>query len=156
MAKLGKSLRFEEDEVKDLLSLGYGESRTFLALALMYPGMDLRNEFHVDHVFPQAAFRRKRLVDARLSAERIGEVQEMRDRLPNLQLLEGPINVGKSDTMPAAWCKDQFTPERRSAYVDRHDLAGLPDGMVAFEKFFTTRGERMLSRLRKALGTSAA
>jgi hypothetical protein len=156
MAKLGKSLKFEDDELKELLSLEYGESRTFLALAVMYPGMDLRNEFHVDHVFPKTAFRRKRLVDAGIPPERIGEVQEMRDRLPNLQLLEGPINISKNDTMPAAWCKNQFTPEKGAAYLDRHDLTDLPTGMVDFEKFFAKRADRMLVKLRKALASSPA
>lgn len=156
MAKLGKSLKFEEDELKDLLSLEYGESRTFLALALMYPGMDLRNEFHVDHVFPKAAFRRKKLVDAGLAADRIAEVQDLRDRLPNLQLLEGSINISKNDTMPLAWCTDQFTSEKRDAYLDRHDLTDLPAGMVEFGEFFAVRADRMLVKLRKVLGAAAA
>ncbi len=155
MAKLGKSLKFEEDELKELLSLEYGEGRTFLALSLLYPGMDLRNEFHVDHVFPKTAFRRKKLVAATVPDNRIPEVQSLRDRLPNLQLLEGPVNIGKSDSMPLDWCKEQFKSEQRAAYLDRHDLAELPAEMTGFEKFFAARADRMLGKLRKVLAKGA-
>jgi hypothetical protein len=153
MAKLGKSLKFEEDELKDLRTLEYGEWRTFLALSLLYPGMDLRNEFHVDHVFPKAGFRRKRLVDVEVPEDRIDEVQALRDQLPNLQLLEGPINISKSDTMPLAWCEEQFKTGQRASYLERHDLTGLPADMTGFEEFFATRAERMLGKFRKVLAT---
>jgi hypothetical protein len=156
MARLGKTLRFDEEEIKDLLALEYGEWRTFLALSILYPGMDVRNEFHVDHIFPKTVFRKKRLADAELPDDRIGAVQSLRDRLPNLQLLEGPINISKSDTMPLDWCKDQFKVEQRAAYMDRHDLTVMPAEMTGFEEFFNARGERMLEKFRKVLGTAPA
>ena len=157
MAKLGKTLKFEEDEVKDLLALKYGEWRTFLALALLYPGMDLRNEFHVDHVFPKTVFKKKKLLDAGVPSEGINGVKELRDLLPNLQLLEGPINVSKNDTMPAEWSKEHFNNEKaRLGYLDRHDMTDLPSEMASFPKFCTARAERMLGKFRKVLGAGPA
>ena len=61
MTRLGKSFRFEEDEIQDLLGIKYQDKRTFPLLSLLYPGMNFRHEFHVDHIFPKSRFRRRQL-----------------------------------------------------------------------------------------------
>ena len=43
----GKPLRFTEEEFKDLLDSEYGDPRTFILLALLFPHMDTKNRFHV-------------------------------------------------------------------------------------------------------------
>lgn len=50
MVRRGRSLRFEEDEIQDLIEVSYGDRRAFVLLSLLYPFVDLRNQFHVDHV----------------------------------------------------------------------------------------------------------
>jgi hypothetical protein len=52
MSQRGKSLTFEPAEIEDLLHLEYGDKRTFPLLSLLFPFVDLRNQFHVDHVYP--------------------------------------------------------------------------------------------------------
>ena len=54
MARRGKSLSFEPDEIEELLDMDYGDRRVFALLSLCYPFVDLRNQFHIDHVFPRA------------------------------------------------------------------------------------------------------
>ena len=56
MAKRGKALLFGEEEIDDLADLPYSDRRTFLLLSLLYPFVDLSNQFHVDHVFPASRF----------------------------------------------------------------------------------------------------
>jgi hypothetical protein len=43
-------------------------------LSLLYPGNDLRNEFHEDHVVPKAILKKKGLVAAGLDPEQVEAV----------------------------------------------------------------------------------
>ena len=54
MRSRGKGLRFDEEEIEDLVDVSCGDRRVFPLLSLLFPFHDLRNEFHVDHVFPRS------------------------------------------------------------------------------------------------------
>lgn len=152
MVPLGKSLRFEEDELEALLESEYGHRATFAILSLLYPGHDLRNEFHEDHVFPKSLFKRKQLAAAGLSAEQVEDFIAKVNLLPNLQLLEGHYNVQKSAKPPREWMKDQFSDDvARNAYAARHDLGDIPKTLAEFGTFFDARRGRLAARLRKLL-----
>lgn len=152
MVPLGKALRFEEDELDALLESEYGHRGTFAILSLLYPGHDLRNEFHEDHVFPKSLFKRKQLAAAGLSAEQVEECLAQVNLLPNLQLLEGPFNVQKSAKLPHDWIKGQFPDEvARNAYAAKHDLGVIPGDLAGFGAFLDARRARLASRLRKLL-----
>jgi hypothetical protein len=157
MVPLGKSLRFEEDELEALLDSEYGHRGTFPILSLLYPGHDLRNEFHEDHIFPKSVFKRKHLTAAGLSPEQVERYIEQINLLPNLQLLEGPFNVQKSAKMPHEWIKEQF-PDKvsRNAYIAKHDLGTIPANLADFGAFFDGRRTRLATRLRKLLKVSSS
>jgi hypothetical protein len=153
MTRLGKSLRFDEDEIQDLLGLAYGDKRTFALLALLYPGMDFRNEFHLDHIVPGGAIKKSHLAAAGIDALQADELREMIDRLPNLQLLEGPYNVAKQDKMPDIWIAEHFSDEyARNSYCARHDLEFVPQNLLEFKQFYDARRDRLAEKLRKLLG----
>ncbi|MBE2249609.1 MAG: DUF262 domain-containing protein [Myxococcus sp.] len=157
MALLGKSLRFEEDEVEALLDMEYGKRGTFTVLTLLYPGHDLRNEFHEDHVFPRSLFRQQKLVAAGLSPAEIEDFKASVDLLPNLQILEGTANIQKSAKLPAAWLPEQFPDAvSRNAYVAKHDLGTIPPDLKDFAAFFQARRARIASRLKKLLDVKAS
>lgn len=152
MVPLGKSLRFEEDELESLLESEYGHRGTFAILSLLYPGHDLRNEFHEDHVFPKSLFKRRSLSAAGLAPEQVESCMAQVNLLPNLQLLEGPFNVQKSAKLPHEWIKGQFPDEvARNAYAAKHDLGTIPADLVSFGTFFDARRARLAARLRKLL-----
>lgn len=153
MARSGKSLRFEEAEFQDLLTLQFGDRRTFLALSLLYPGMDFRNEFHLDHIFPRSLFNHPNLEALGLDpADRESAITSC-NRICNLQLLEGPINAAKRATLPASWIESRF-PETsaRESYRLRHDLGELPGELSQFRTFCATRETRIADRFRELLG----
>jgi hypothetical protein len=153
MAQRGKSLRFGEDEIQDLLGLSYSDKRTFPLLSLLYPGMDLKNEFHVDHIFPRSRFTRTKLLSAGVAEAEVEELIADRDRLPNLQLMEGPVNVSKQDKLPAAWMQHQYPDVGAlEAYRARHELGDVPDEMSEFTRFYDDRRSRIASRIRSVLG----
>jgi Protein of unknown function DUF262 len=157
MARLGKSLRFDEDEIQDLLSISYDDKRTFPLLSMLYPGMDFRNEFHVDHVFPRSRFSKRNLTNAGIPEADLDSVALLANQLPNLQLLEGPINVAKRDKYPTLWMNEHF-PHRqaRDAYRERHNLWNLPEAIGDFPEFFRERQTRIGDHLRVVLGVQPA
>jgi hypothetical protein len=154
MAKAGKSLRFEREEIEDLVGSQYGKGRTFALLALLYPGIDVKNEFHVDHVFPQSRFKRTKLEQAGIATDDIAVFMDHVDRLPNLQLLEGPVNESKLATMPLEWAQQRYPdPQPRGLYLAGHDLDGLPAALTDFLTFFNLRKQRMVGKLLPMLGS---
>jgi hypothetical protein len=157
MARLGKGLRFGDEELDDLVETGYDrKGRDFSLLALMYPGTDVRNEFHVDHVFPRSRFTPTRLRAAGIADDEIDTFRDRVNRLPNLQLLEGPINIAKQDELPAAWLQGAYPDAaQRGLYLAGHDLEGIPADLHAFAEFYETRRQRMIVKLRTLLDVSA-
>lgn len=151
LRKRGKSIVFSPGEVVDLLATAYTQKGCFALLATMFSNVDTRNVFHIDHVFPQAEFTRKKLGSAGLSSDAIGGVMERRHRLGNLQLLEGPANVEKQAAMPGAWARAKYG-DGYADYLARHDLPSIPDDMTGFEDFYLARKARLARRLADVLG----
>lgn len=152
MARRGKALTFSSEEVDELLDSPYGKPRTFALLATMYTGIDVRNEFHVDHVFPKSLFTPARLRAVGIPDERIDDYRTLANSLANLQLLEGAINTSKQATMPGDWARSRFADDEAvGLYLAGHDLHGLPEDLETFDAFCSTRRERMRRRLSHAL-----
>jgi len=156
MTRLGKSLRFDSEEIDDLLATRFGKGRVFTLLALLYPGVDVRNEFHIDHVFPRSLFTPTRLAKADIPAEQIPAFVALVNQLPNLQLLEGAINVSKQATMPLTWAEASYPdPDQRGLYLAGNDLGELPADLADFIEFFEYRKSLMGEKLATLLGVEA-
>ena len=106
LKKFGKALRFEVEEIDDLLDQTYGTRLTFSVLALLYPNIDFRNHFHQDHIFPKSLFAKTKLQKAGVPEDQIDEFISCRDKIANLQLLEGVQNQQKSTKMPYEWLSE--------------------------------------------------
>lgn len=157
MAARGKSLSFGPEEIDDLLDLEYGDRRMFPLLSLLYPFIDVRQLHHVDHFFPKSQLQRRRLERLGCDAETIDACLAARDRLANLQLLEGLLNVSKNDSLPTNWLKVAFADEvQRQAFLDRHDLGTPPTSAMEFMEFYNARRERIRGRLTKLLSREDA
>lgn len=156
MAGRGKSLSFGPEEIEDLLDMEYGDRRMFPLLSLLYPFIDVRQHHHVDHFFPKSKLNRRALEKAGLQGDKVEECVNARDRLANLQLLEGLLNVSKNDALPDAWMTATYgDPVQLQAVLDRHDLGTVPLSAVDFMVFYTARRERMRLRLTTLLTKSA-
>tara|TARA_R110000851_G_scaffold42017_4_gene104845 strand:- start:1245 stop:2993 length:1749 start_codon:yes stop_codon:yes gene_type:complete len=153
MADRGKSLTFSDEEIEKLVYLRYGDKRTFALLATLFPFVDLRNQFHVDHVFPISRFTMAKLRKLGFGDEEASELQELANELPNLQLLEGPMNNEKRAKLPLPWLEDTYQGDaiKRQSYVDRHLLGDLPDNIDGFREFATVRREMLLALIEKTL-----
>ena len=143
MSQRGKSLAFELAEIEDLLHLEYGDKRTFPLLSLLFPFVDLRNQFHIDHVFPISRFTAARLQRLGFGDAQAETMARHANALPNLQLLEGAINVEKRASLPAEWLSNHFPdPMARQNYRTLHDLGDVPTDLQEFETFYASRRDR--------------
>jgi len=148
MRARGKSLTFTQEEVEELADMKYGSRDLFGLLTLLFPFVDTRNQFHIDHVFPSAVFHARKLKQLGLSKDEVERLQDSKDRLSNLQLLGGPDNQSKNDQMPAKWIAETYKKdEERKDYISRHMLDGVMTDLSGFEAFFKGRRQRLLERI---------
>lgn len=158
MRQRGKSLTFEQEEVEELTSMKYGDKRIFLLLSLLYTFVDLRNQFHIDHIFPRSKFKPVQLKKDGFDDTQVELLRELRDRLPNLQLLEGTENIQKQAMLPMKWLKGKYPNadgecDKKSIqdYCDRHDLGKLPEELKDFQKFYDLRHATLKIRITNLL-----
>ena len=154
MSQRGKSLAFEPAEIEDLLYLEYADKRTFPLLSLLFPFVDLRNQFHVDHVFPISRFTSGRLQRQGFSGAQAEIMGRHANTLPNLQLLEGAINNEKRASLPAAWLTVHLPdPVAQQHYLTKHELGDIPSDLEGFESFCSARRDRLRVKLTELLGS---
>ena len=162
MARRGKSLDVNDALIEDILGLAYGGGRTWAVLATLFDHVDTRMQYHVDHIFPKAQLdprTLKALKNAdgtrRLSDAAIDELVERRDLLPNLELLPGPENVGKSDAAPDTWLVDHYPgADENAAFLKSNALPNsLLHDVDDFLAFFDSRRDMLIARIKSKLQT---
>ena len=149
MALRGKSLEFSAEEIEDLADMGLNDRRVFAQLALLSPFIDFQHhQFHIDHVFPKSRFTISRLLNAGIIEEQIEVLTDCANRIGNLQLLDGAINLEKQATLPAEWIETQFSDEiARRHYCDLYYLGDIPRDITGFLGFYEARRERLQGRI---------
>jgi hypothetical protein len=164
MARRGKSLDVNDALIEDILGLAYGGGRTWAVLATLFDHVDTRMQYHVDHIFPKAhldprALRALRNTDGtrRLSNATIDELVGKRDLLPNLELLPGPENVGKSDAAPDTWVIDHYPGvDEYAAFLKANALpSALPHEVDGFLTFYESRRAALAVRIKDKLQTQS-
>jgi hypothetical protein len=152
MSARGKSLTITEEVVDGLLSRQYGDAATFALLAIAFPHVNTRNVHHVDHVFPISKLSATEIKKANLTQADVDTINEMKNSVVNLQLLEGPENISKSAKMPAAWAAATFPDaDALSGYLERNVLPTLPPTIGEFPAFATARKKLLHDRFIRAL-----
>lgn len=156
MARRGKSLSFTDEEIDELVEMRYGDKRVFAMLSLLFPFVDVKNHFHIDHVFPKSRFTRPKLRKAGVPDEDFDEFGEMAECLANLQLLEGTGNLEKLAAMPADWIRAAHPAEAaRTNYCKNHLLGIVPESIAEFRSFFEARREALRRRIIELLGAGS-
>ncbi len=152
MAARGKSLSFGPEEVDDLLDMEYGDRRLFPLLSILFPFIDVRQLHHIDHFFPKSQLQRRKLERAGCSTAYAEECLAARDRVANLQLLEGLLNVSKNDSLPGPWMEATYPdPTFRQAVLGSSRLGVAPAAPQDFMAFYNARRERLRVRLSSLL-----
>lgn len=149
MAKRGKSLEFSEEEVEDLADMGISDRRAFGLLALLSPFINFQHhQFHIDHVFPKSRFTRGRLLRAGIDEDQIETHVDSANRIGNLQLLDGAVNLEKRAQLPLDWMDVEYPNEdARWQYCERYFLQDIPREMTGFLDFYEIRRSRLHDRI---------
>ncbi len=147
-----RSMQFDAAELDGLMSYRYQQPYTFSVLTFLYPWLKYDQKFHIDHIFPRAMFNPKELRKHNIPEEDWALWLDHYNDLGNLQLLQGPENIAKSDEPFDTWItKECPTPEKLAAYKELHFI---PDCSLKFEDFpvFLEEREKILrTKLAKVL-----
>ena len=135
-----RSMNFDCAEIDGLMAYHYDQPYTFSVLSFLYPWLKYDQQFHVDHIFPRAIFNSKELKKHNIPQENWPHWSDHYNDLANLQLLQGPVNIAKSDEPFETWiAKECPTPDKLAVYKQLHLI---PDVSLKFEKFPTFLEER--------------
>ena len=122
-------------------------------MSLLFDFVDLRNQFHLDHIFPASRFTDRRLKDASVPDDKVDHFKNRKDGLANLQLLQGAINIEKRAKMPAEWLSGKYSEmASRQEYEERHLMGDVPDSIVEFDAFYDARRSRLKDKIHQLLG----
>lgn len=139
-----KSMKFDQAELDGLMAYHYDQPYTFSVLTFLYPWLKYDQQFHVDHIFPRSMFNAKELKKRNIPQEEWPRWLEYYNDLANLQLLQGPVNIAKSDEAFDTWItKECPTPDKLATYKSLHYI---PEGSLKFEDFpaFLEEREKIL------------
>lgn len=122
-------------------------NNTYILLTLLYPHLKLdQHSFHQDHCHPWTLFENKKIAELGLDSKTVEKWQKMRNRLPNLQLLEGSDNESKNKTPLKDWVDagNDFEYHPARASLELKDFA----------KFYKSRRNLILKELKSVFGLS--
>jgi uncharacterized protein with ParB-like and HNH nuclease domain len=148
-----KSLDFYQEDIENLLNVGYGSSFAFMLLSLFYP-LNHDYEFHQDHIHPKKYFTAKRLESLGIAdSETRDAFMDRVNKLSNLQLLQATPNTEKSAKMLKDWLVETLPgPGQLQQYKELHLIPADESLEFAdFLKFFDAREALIRSRLHEIL-----
>lgn len=150
-----KSLKITDEDIEEFLSYKKG-ANSFLVLSLLYPNFKFEKvEFHQDHIHPASLFTDKKLADKQISEDKFKQWQEMKDCLPNLQLLEGKENKEKSNTPFKEWMNKEkegikIVPNE-SDFKKTHYIPDVDLDFSNFEQFYEARKELLRNEIKRKI-----
>ncbi len=147
-----RNLVFTSDEINTLMYSKYGQGDTLVIMSILYPWADLRNNFHVDHMFPKSGFTKKKLQKRGVPADSIEYYLDNYNYLGNLQLLESIPNIEKSNMDFDKWIVDTIPTEAVDDYKVKHYIPKNIDlGITNFEQFLEEREKMIIQKLENEL-----
>jgi hypothetical protein len=141
-----KSMKFDISEIDGLLAYKYSQGYVFTVLALLYPWLKFDQQFHIDHIFPKSMFNSKELKKRGIPEERWSQWLDHFNDLPNLQLLQGQVNMSKSDQEFESWIKGECeSPIDLANYKQNHMIPEIDLKFECFPEFIKER-EKLLRK----------
>ncbi len=138
-----RDFSIKDEDLEKMLDYDKGTAYAFMVLSLLYPELKLSQiEWHQDHMHPDTKFKTTNLKNLGISDEKIEEWQLKRNKIPNLQLLEGKENESKNKQDLEEWLSThtaKYLPENISYKLDN------------FDQFFEKRKELLKTELKRIL-----
>lgn len=146
-----KTLLFTDEDIQNLTWSKYGQSNTFAVLSLMYPSLDFRNKFHVDHIFPKSKMIERHLKKRGIAADSINTYITYTDYIGNLQLLDAIPNIEKQNKDFDVWLKSIYNDDEINDFRKKHYIPNTDLAIENFIKVFEKREELIVAYLKKTL-----
>ena len=150
--KNNRDMTFTEESIQDLLYTKYGKGDTLMVMSILYPWANLKNNFHIDHMYPKSKFKRNILNKMGITEEEQDFYLENYNYLGNLQLLEAIPNEEKSGMFFDEWMNENYSDtESRKEYMKKHYIPDVDFSFSNFEEFLTEREKLITLALEKEL-----
>ncbi len=148
-----KSISFTADDIDDyLVTLRYGKPDTLSTLMLLYPSLDFKNIFHVDHIYPKSKFTRGNLSKEGIDDSKIDSYIYAVNSISNLQLLPATPNEEKNDTDFDVWFNSEYpTSKAKASYRDINYIPDMSYGYKDFLDFINERQKLISKELKNIL-----
>ncbi len=147
-----KSFQITEEDLEEILEYKKG-AYSFMVLTLLYPNLKYDQiKFHQDHLHPDGLFTRIGFKKNGVTEEKWEKYRDLKDRLPNLQLLEGGENESKNKTPLIEWINNNevildLEKYKNDNYIPNDVSLEFKD----FESFYNRRRELVKDRLKNIL-----
>lgn len=152
-----KSLKIDKEDIADYMNIKLSAS-SFYILSLLYPSNRFSEVYyHQDHLHPNSGFNNSNFDLIGLSDEERKQWLEIKDTIPNLQLLEGRKNESKNSKALINWVKGNNkygvpnVSDVSKFYTDNYLDDGSSLEFSDFLKFYEMRKGKMSTALEKIL-----
>jgi uncharacterized protein with ParB-like and HNH nuclease domain len=152
-----KTIVLDSRKIEEIIDTENKGAKTFMLLSLLYPNLRYGEcKFHQDHIHPKALFADGEYARLNLDMEAAKTRADWRDKMPNLQLLEGVANEQKSMTPFKKWLNDLADGgENPVIYKQTHHIdPAMSEDFADFEEFYVRRRNELLVALKNALGVA--
>lgn len=147
-----RDIIFTDDIIDNLLWTKYGSGDILVVLSILYPWADLKNNFHIDHIYPKSKFTRKRLIKRGIPETALDNYIGNVNYIGNLQLLEATPNEEKNNKDFDEWLSETYTDAGElKAYKEKHYIPDVDLSFTNFEEFLAEREKLIVKALKKEL-----
>jgi hypothetical protein len=146
-----RSLQFSNDDIYSLLYTKYGQGDILVILSILYPWADLRQNFHIDHMYPKSAFTYKKLKENGVPDIKYEEFIKNSNYIGNLQLLESIPNIQKNAMELKDWLNQIGSVAEQEDYKKKHYIPNVNLDFVNFDVFIEEREKLLIQKLSSEL-----
>ncbi len=102
-SKSRKNISITDDDIEEILEYKKG-AYSFMVLSLLYPNLKYSQvKFHQDHIHPASLFTDSKLQSYNIAIDKRNIWKDIKDKLPNLQMMEGSENESKNKSLFKEW-----------------------------------------------------
>lgn len=152
-----KTLKISRGDISEYMDIKLSDN-SFYVLSLLYPNNKFSEiYYHQDHLHPNSSFSNSNFDQIDLSEEERKKWIEIKDTIPNLQLLEGRKNESKNNKPLMDWVegKNKYgipnVPDFEKFCLDNYLESNVSLEFRDFFNFYEIRKKKMKSALEKVL-----
>lgn len=147
-----KSMKITREDIDEFMDYKKG-ANAFFVLSFLYPQLKFNQvNFHQDHIHPDSGFTDAKLRDTGIPEVSWEDWKWKKDRLPNLQLMEGSQNESKNKKPFKEWLDEgKGILDRDKFLLDNYIPKNISLEFSDFNKFYDNRKEKLTRELCKVL-----